>query len=137
MLDALYKDNPVELPRALVDEQVQQLQVDTARRMGVRDASQLPPREPFEEPARRRVALGLLIAQIVQREDLKVDRERVQARLNELVEGYPDPDAGAARLPAEPGRDAADRVRRRSRIRWSTGCWRARRSPSSRRPSRS
>jgi trigger factor len=92
VMDALYKANPIEVPRALVDEQVQQLQIDTARRMGIRDASRLPPRNLFEEPARRRVALGLLISQIVQAQDLKVDRARVQARLATLVEGYPDPD---------------------------------------------
>ena len=34
VLDALYRDNPLEVPRALVDEQVQQLQIETARRMG-------------------------------------------------------------------------------------------------------
>jgi len=92
VLDALYKANPVDVPRALIDEQVQQLQIDTARRLGVRDASRLPPREAFEEPARRRVALGLLVAHIVQSQGLKVERERVQARLAELVESYPNPD---------------------------------------------
>ena len=92
VLDGLYRANPLELPRALVDEQVQELQLDTARRMGIRDASALPPRERFEEPARRRAALGLIISQIVQSEELKVDRERVQARLGELIETYPDPD---------------------------------------------
>jgi len=60
--------------------------------MGARDASQLPPREPFEEPARRRVALGLLMGQIVQAQGLKVDRERVQSRLSELAASYPNPD---------------------------------------------
>jgi len=92
VLDGLYKGNPLDLPHSLVDEQVQQLQIDTARRLGVRDASQLPPRNVFEEPARRRVALGLLISSIVQSEQLKVDRARVQARLAALVEGYPDPE---------------------------------------------
>src|SRR5262249_2893433 len=92
VLEALYKDNPVDVPRALIDEQVQQLQLDAARRLGVRDASRLPPREAFEEPARRRVALGLLVAHIVQAQGLKVDRERVQARLTELVESYPNPE---------------------------------------------
>jgi trigger factor len=90
VLDALYRENPIDVPKALLEEQVQQLQIDTARRMGVKDASQLPPRQPFEEPARRRVALGLLMGQIVQAEQLKVDRERVQTRLNDLIAGYPD-----------------------------------------------
>jgi trigger factor len=92
VLDALYAENPIDIPRALVEEQVQQLQVDAARRMGVREASQLPPREPFEAPARKRVALGLLMGQIVKTEGIAVDRQRVQARIEELAAGYPNAD---------------------------------------------
>ena len=92
VLEALYRNNPVEVPQALVEEQVQQLQIDTARRLGIRDASQLPRPEAFLEPARRRVALGLLVSHIVQSQGLKVDRERVLARLVALVEAYPNPD---------------------------------------------
>jgi trigger factor len=92
VLDALYRDNPLELPRSLVDEQVQQLQIEAARRMGVREASQVPPREPFIEPARRRVALGLLLSQIVQAQGLKVDRQRLNERLDNLVASYPNPE---------------------------------------------
>jgi trigger factor len=92
VMDALFRENPVEVPRAMVDEQVQRLQLDTARRMGVQDPSQLPPPETFMEPARRRVALGLLISQIVQSNSMQVERERVQARLNELIESYPEPE---------------------------------------------
>jgi len=91
-LDALYRNNPIEVPQGLVEEQVQQLQIETARRLGIRDASQLPRPEAFLEPARRRVALGLLVTHIVQSQGLKADRERVLARLNALVEGYPNPD---------------------------------------------
>src|SRR5256885_7911025 len=103
-LDALYQGNPVDVPRALIEEQVQQLQVDAARRLGIREASQLPRRELFEEPARRRVALGLLVAQIVQTEGMKADRERVQARVIELAEGYPNPEE--ARRAYQHNRDA-------------------------------
>jgi trigger factor len=94
VFDALYRDNQLELPVSLVDEQVQQLQVDFLQRMGkqVQDVSQLPPREPFVEPARRRVKLGLLIGELVRRENLNVDRERVFARLEQLVAQYPNPD---------------------------------------------
>jgi trigger factor len=92
VMEALYGENPIEVPRALIDEQVQRFQTDAARRSGAKDASQLPPRETFEEPARRRAALGLLMGQVVQTEGLKVDRERVQSRLNDLVASYPNPD---------------------------------------------
>jgi trigger factor len=92
VLEALYKDNPIEIPRALVEEQIQQLQVDMARRANISDPQQLPPPQTFEEPARRRVALGLLLGEIVRTEGLKVDRERVQTRLAEVVAQYPNPD---------------------------------------------
>jgi trigger factor len=91
-LEALYRSNPIEVPQALIEEQVRQLQIETARRLAIRDASQLPRPEAFLEPARRRVALGLLVTHIVQSQELKVDRERVLARLNALVEAYPNPD---------------------------------------------
>ncbi|MEO6079243.1 MAG: trigger factor [Steroidobacteraceae bacterium] len=90
VFDALHRDNDLPLPVSLVEEQVQQLQLDLLQRMG-RDTSQMPPREPFEEPARRRVKLGLLIGELVRRENLTVDRERVFARLEELAATYPDP----------------------------------------------
>jgi trigger factor len=92
VMDALYRENTFEVPRALIDEQVQRLQVDAARRIGAKDASQVPAREVFEDQARRRAALGLLMGQIVQTEGVKVDRERVQTRLNDLVAQYPNPD---------------------------------------------
>jgi len=92
VMDALYRENTFEVPKALIDEQVQRMQVDAGRRMGAKDVSQLPPREAFEEPGRRRAALGLLMGQIVQTEGLTVDRERVQSRLNELIATYPNPD---------------------------------------------
>jgi trigger factor len=92
VMDALYRENSFEVPRALVDEQVQRLQVDAARRIGAKDASQVPAREVFEDQARRRAALGLLMGQVVQSEGIKVDRERVMTRLNDLVANYPNPE---------------------------------------------
>jgi trigger factor len=110
VLDALYRQNPVDVPRALLEEQVQQLQIDTARRMGVRDASQIPAREPFEEPARRRVALGLLMSQIVQTEQIKLDRERVQTRLGDLVAQYPEPQQDEMRRAYQQNQDAMRQI---------------------------
>jgi trigger factor len=90
VLDALYRENPLDVPQALIEDQVQQLQIETARRLGIRDPNRLPAREAFLEPARRRVALGLLVSHIVQTQGIKVERERVQARVSELTEGYPN-----------------------------------------------
>jgi trigger factor len=91
VFEALQRDNQLELPLSLVEEQIQQLQIDLLQRMGRQDASQMPPRDPFVEPARRRVKLGLLIGELVRRENLVVDRERVFARLEDLAAAYPNP----------------------------------------------
>jgi trigger factor len=92
VLEGLHARNPIELPRQLVDEQIQELQVEMLRRAGVRDAKQLPPREPFEQPARRRVALSLLMSELVRSANLKVSREAVQEKLNELASSYSNPE---------------------------------------------
>ncbi len=93
VFDRLLEANPVEVPRALVEQQVREMQIDTARRIGAKDASQVPPPDPFVEPARRRVALGLLVSELVRARGISLDRARVDVRLSELAATYPDPDA--------------------------------------------
>jgi len=92
VLEGLYTSNPLELPRQMVEETIQELQAEMLRRAGVRDAKQLPPRQPFEEPAKRRVALGLLMSELVRNAGIQVSREAVQEKLNELAASYSNPD---------------------------------------------
>lgn len=91
VMDGLLAANPIELPKAMVEQEVRELQIDAARRMGARDISQAPPAEGFQEAARRRVALTLLVTELVRQADLKVDQSRVQARFEELAQQFPDP----------------------------------------------
>jgi trigger factor len=93
LLDGLLKSNPVEVPQSFVDGQVREMQIEAARRMGATDASQLPPPDSFLEPARRRVALGLLVGELIRSRGIQLDRGRVEARLADIASGYPDPDA--------------------------------------------
>jgi trigger factor len=90
VMDKLYEANPMDVPNILIEGQIRDMQVDAMRRTGAKDASQAPPREPFMEPARRRVALGLLLNEIIRRENLLVDRARVNERLDELAGTYGD-----------------------------------------------
>lgn len=92
LMDGLLAANPVEVPQSLVDAQVREMQIDAARRLGARDASQVPPPEPFVEGARKRVALGLLIGELIKSRGIKLDRARVDARLADLAASYPDPE---------------------------------------------
>jgi trigger factor len=92
VIDALVRDNAMEVPRTLIEEQVRELQLEAARRMGIKDPSQAPARGVFEEPARRRVALGLIMGEIIRSANLKADRQRVQSRLEEIASSYPNSD---------------------------------------------
>jgi trigger factor len=92
VFEALQRDNQLELPRSMVDEQIQQLQYDLLQRMGRSDSSQMPPRDPFVEPAQRRVKLGLLIGELIRRENITVDRGRVLQRLDEAAANNPNPE---------------------------------------------
>jgi trigger factor len=90
VMEKLYQANPIDVPNALLEAQIRDMQIDAMRRAGAKDVSQAPPREPLVEPARRRVALGLLINDILRRENLVLDPQRANARLDEMVGAYGD-----------------------------------------------
>jgi trigger factor len=91
-MDQLLAANPVAVPKALVDAEIRDMQVELLRRSGSRDARQLPPRETFEPGARRRVALGLILNEVIRKAGIQADAAKVQKRLDELVSTYADPD---------------------------------------------
>ena len=92
-LDALLAANKLELPKALVDDEIERLRQDALVRIGVRDskkASELP-RELFEEQAVKRVSLGLLVGEIINQQRLTVDPKRVDERLERMAGEYSKP----------------------------------------------
>jgi trigger factor len=91
LFDALYRDNPLELPQNMIEAQISDLQAQAMRRMGTQDPSRAPPRDAVTQAARRRVALGLLIGEIVRTQNIKVDRARVEQRLDAITATHPDP----------------------------------------------
>ena len=96
LLDGLLARNPLDLPAALVEEEVRAMQEDTLRRLGIADRSRLPPPEPFRAQASRRVSLGLLIGELIKDRAIVLDADRVRARIDEIAADYED-QAGMAR----------------------------------------
>jgi trigger factor len=90
VMEKLYQENPTDVPNVLIEGQIRDMQVEAMRRSGAKDPSQAPPREPLVEPARRRVALGLLLSDVIRTQNLVVDRARVNERLDEMVSAYGD-----------------------------------------------
>ena len=107
--DALIKANDVAVPRALVEEEITTLQADAMRQMGSKDPKQAPPRERFAALARRRVAIGLLIQELLKQHKIKLDQARVEQRLTGAGGAVRETRRGRAVLPQQPWHDGADR----------------------------
>src|SRR5690606_9744469 len=90
IFDELLKTHELEVPKAMVESQVREMQMDAGRRMGARDVSQLPAADSFQDAAQRRVTLSLLVGEVIREGKLEVDQKRVQERFEELAQQLPD-----------------------------------------------
>ncbi len=84
------------LPRALVDQEAQglmQRMASNLREQGMKaEDIRLTP-ELFAAPAQERVALGLIVGELVRRESLAARPEQVRALVQEAAQTYEQPDA--------------------------------------------
>jgi trigger factor len=95
VFDALIRANELAVPRSLVDQEIQSLQADAMRQMGINDPSQAPGRERFQSLAERRVTVGLLIQELIKEHKIRLDQARVERRVMELAAPYEKPDEAA------------------------------------------
>jgi trigger factor len=106
-LDALLKVAQFELPKALVEWESQSLMQQTARDMEARGMNvkgmQLP-QELFAERAGKRVKLGLILADLVQKHDLKAKPEQVRALVDDYAQSYDQPEDVVRWYYADPAR---------------------------------
>lgn len=94
VLDALHDNIAVNIPKALVDQEIQQLQqpyVERAKQMRLKVQDLNLPAEMFEEQAKRRVALGLIMGEIIQQNQLTVDADKVRAVIDDMAKSYESP----------------------------------------------
>ncbi|MCF7503667.1 MULTISPECIES: trigger factor [Vibrio] len=91
-IDGLVNENNIDVPSALIDQEISVLRQQAAQRFGgnTEAADQLP-RELFEEQAKRRVVVGLLLGEVIKTEELKADDEKVKAIIEEMATAYEDP----------------------------------------------
>ncbi|MFB9868052.1 trigger factor [Vreelandella sulfidaeris] len=94
VLDALKKANDIPVPSALVQQETDGMKRQAAQQFGLGedfDVSQLP-NELFEEQAKSRVQVGLLLAEVIKSNELDADDEAIKAKVAELAEQYQDPE---------------------------------------------
>ncbi|WP_299232445.1 trigger factor [uncultured Halomonas sp.] len=94
VLSALQKANEVTVPQALVQQETDGLKRQAAQQFGLGedfDVSQLP-NELFEEQARSRVEVGLLLAEVIKVNELEASDDEIRAKVQELAEQYQEPE---------------------------------------------
>ena len=95
VLDALFEKVNVTLPNALIDQEIQTLlkpYEDRASKAKLKLEDLNLPRDMFESQARRRVALGLILGEIIKQHDMKVDADRVRAVIDDMAKSYEKPE---------------------------------------------
>jgi trigger factor len=93
-MDALLVATPMELPKSLVEMEAQQLVQRAAADLQSRGVKleQVPlAPQHFEETARRRVALGLIIAELARTENLQPKPAEVRAMVEQEAQSYESP----------------------------------------------
>jgi trigger factor len=91
-IKGLLANNEIEVPKALVDQEVDALRQQAAQRFGG-DAQNMPelPAELFHEQAVTRVKTGLLLGEVIKANDIKVDDAKVEALIATVASAYEDP----------------------------------------------
>ncbi|MDN8541233.1 trigger factor [Erwinia sp. BC051422] len=91
-IDGLVSANEIEVPAALIDSEIDVLKRQAAQRFGGNEKQALElPRELFEEQAKRRVVVGLLLGEVIRSHELKADEDRVKTLIEEMASAYEDP----------------------------------------------
>jgi trigger factor len=88
VMNGLLDANPIDVPKALIEQEIHTMQHEAMRQLGIEDHDQAPPKEKFAEGAEKRVRLGLLLRQYIQDNTLTVDKARVRARVEDMCGGY-------------------------------------------------
>lgn len=95
VMDALIASHSTEIPKALVANEIQVLRNQMLQRFGGQqqnfDVKSLLPDTMFQDEAARRVALGLIVGEIVKSAKLKPDAKRVRTMIEEIASTYQEP----------------------------------------------
>ncbi len=94
VMDSLIKITELDVPNALVEQDIERLVQMTRQDMQQRgmEVKDMPfPPELFKAQAERRVRLGLILAEMVKANSLQATAEQVKAQVEEFAQSYEDP----------------------------------------------
>ena len=93
IMDQLYKLNKVEVPEALVANEIVQLKKQMIQQFGGGqefDLNMLPD-DMFKDKAKRRASLGVIVSEVVKAEALTPNEDQVRTRIDEIASTYEQP----------------------------------------------
>lgn len=88
VMDQLLEKNPIDVPAAIVQQEAETLQKQTATQMPGSEQAV----EAYMNDATRRVKLGLILAEVVKTAAIQPDAEKVRQRVETMSKDYEDPD---------------------------------------------
>jgi len=97
VMDALLEAHEgVEVPKALLQQEISAMRNQMFQQFGGAanqdlDLDSLLPDDMFRENAERRVKLGLVMAEVISRQAIKADAERVRSAIEEMASTYQNP----------------------------------------------
>lgn len=95
VFEALVNANALEVPKALVADEITRQREQALKQFGGASAQIKPemlPDDLFADNAKRSVALGLLVSAIIEKNEVKVDADRVRALVDEVAQSYEEPE---------------------------------------------
>ncbi|TNF97888.1 MAG: trigger factor, partial [Gammaproteobacteria bacterium] len=95
LMEGLLEQNKIDVPNALIDQEVESLRQSAMQDMQASGNASLPdlPASIFEEQARHRVSLGLLIAELVKLHEIELDQSKVDEEIRTIASTYEQSDA--------------------------------------------
>jgi len=106
VVEGLLATTELDIPSALVDQEIDRLRQDAVQRFGGQVDFQQLPKEIFEDQAKRRVKTGLLFQEVVKKNDLKAEDAKVEEKIQEIASTYEQPDEVIAHFSSNPDQKA-------------------------------
>ena len=88
IMDGLLAQNTIDVPHALIKEEIDRIQQQLAQQVGKTVKELALEDRLFEDEASRRVRLGLLLVKIAEDQAIKANAETVRSMIERIADGY-------------------------------------------------
>lgn len=92
VMEELLKAIEVEVPLALIDMEIRNLERNFKEQLGNKNTSLNLPKHLFEEEAKKRVKLGLILSEIIKQQQIKPSSDKMKLKLESIASKYEHPE---------------------------------------------